>query len=216
MQLSYLRKIYSSNIHLIKPKNLYAYFFVKGTRSPFSRVFFFGKAYYTIHKSAKINIVKGHLSVNRYIVKKDPFIGNLEMFKNAEINVGDDFFIHSGCDVMVFEGAKLNLGSGYINRYCKIRCYEEITIGQEVAISENFTIWDNDAHIIDGNKSKMKSPIVIGDRVWIGANVTILKGITIGNGAIIAAGSLVNKNVPEGCLVGGVPAKVLKENVTWR
>src|SRR5699024_401653 len=109
----------------------------------------------------------------------------------------------SGCDVMVFENAKLNLGSGYINRYCKIRCYEEITIGDNVAISENFTIWDNDAHSVI-SRSKSKAPIVIGNKVWIGTNVTVLKGVTIGDGCIIAAGSVVTKNIPAKCLAVGI------------
>jgi len=50
-------------------------------------------------------------------------------------------------------------------------------------------------------------PVVIGNDVWIGANVVILPGVTVGNGAIIAAGAVVNKNIPEFTIVGGVPAK---------
>ncbi|MBN9312778.1 MAG: acyltransferase [Chryseobacterium sp.] len=137
------------------------------------------------------------------------------MYQNSTIDVENTFFIHSGCDVMVFKNAKLKLGSGYINRYCKIRCYEEITIGNNVAISENFTIWDSDAHEIIGNGNPT-APIVIGNKVWIGTNVTVLKGVTIGDGAVIAAGSLVNKDIPENCLAAGVPAKVIRTNVQWK
>jgi acetyltransferase-like isoleucine patch superfamily enzyme len=61
----------------------------------------------------------------------------------------------------------------------------------------------------------MTKPVHIGNHVWIGMNVMILKGVTIGDGAIIAAGSVVNRDVPERCLAGGVPAKVIKENVQW-
>lgn len=53
-------------------------------------------------------------------------------------------------------------------------------------------------------------PIVIKDRAWIGANATILTGVTIGRNAVVAAGAVVTKDVPDNCLVGGVPARVIK------
>lgn len=210
------RKIYAANIHLLKFKTLWINVNTNGIRSNMSRILLFGKCSFSIHKSAKINLNNGHLALNRYITKKDPFIGNIEIYENAEINVQNTFFFHSGCDIMVFNNAKLNLGSGYINRYAKIRCYSSITIGNGVAISENVTIWDSDAHAIVGKDTTMIQPVTIGNRVWIGANVTILKGVTIGDGAIIAAGSVVTKSVPAHSLAAGVPAKVIKEQVEWK
>lgn len=82
-------------------------------------------------------------------------------------------------------------------------------------ISEAITIRDSDNHTIVGNSHSHTQPIHIGDRVWIGMNVTILKGVKIGDGAIIGAGALVNRDVPAGCLAAGVPARVIKENVEW-
>lgn len=212
---STLKLFYIRNVNLLNYRTFLINVFSKGKRNKGSRIFLFGNMYYSIRKSSKININKGTLALNRYITRRDPYIGNLEMYENAEINVNNTFFIHSGCDIMVFKGAKLNLGSGYINRYCKIRCYEEITIGEGVAISENFTIWDSDAHqMING--SKHTQPIMIGNNVWIGTNVTVLKGVKIGDGSVIAAGSLVTKDVPANCLAAGVPAKVIKEKVSWK
>lgn len=211
-----MRKLYAANIHLLKPKTLFINLFTKGKRSNMSRILLFGKCSYSIAKSASIDLENGHLALNRYITKPDPFIGNLELYENAAIAVKHTFFIHSGCDVMVFKNAKLNLGSGYINRYAKIRCYKEITIGNDVAISDNFTAWDSDAHTIIGKEESVVQPIRIGNKVWIGANVTVLKGVTIGDGAIIAAGSLVNRDVPPYSLAAGVPAKVIKEQVIWK
>ena len=210
-----IRKIYVSNIHLLKFKNLMINLKTKGIRKNMSRIFLFGSCGYAIDKSAKINLNNGHLSINRYVTKKDPFIGNIELYENSEINVDHTFFIHSGCDVMVFKNAKLNLGSGYINRYAKIRCYSAITIGNDVAISENVSIWDSDAHTIKGKEHFATQTVVIGNHVWIGANVTILKGVTIGNDAIIASGSVVTKDIPAKCLAAGIPAKVIRENVKW-
>jgi len=58
---------------------------------------------------------------------------------------------------------------------------------------------------------KVRKPIIIGDNTWVGARVTILPGVTIGNYCVVAAGSVVNKDVPDYTVVGGVPAKVIKK-----
>ena len=214
--LAKLRKVYAANIHLLKYVNLKVNIRTKGIRKNMSRILLFGNCGHSIHKSARINLNNGHLVINRCITKKDPFVGNIEMYANSEINVQNTFFFHSGCDIMVFKNAKLHLGSGYINRYAKIRCYSSITIGNNVAISENFSIWDSDTHAVVGKEDLMTQSIVIGNNVWIGTNVTVLKGVTIGDGAIIAAGSVVTKDIPAQCMAGGAPAKMIKENVKWK
>ncbi|MNW06569.1 putative acetyltransferase [compost metagenome] len=74
-------------------------------------------------------------------------------------------------------------------------------------------ISDTDYHQIEGTVST--KPIVIGDEVWIGCKSIILKGVTIGNGAVVAAGSVVTKDVEPYTLVAGIPAKVIKRDVRW-
>lgn len=95
-------------------------------------------------------------------------------------------------------------------------CFERIEIGYGVAIAGNVVIRDSDNHCILDQSHIMSQPIKIGNHVWIGMNAIILKGVVIGDRAIIAAGSVVTRHVPEKSLVAGVSAKVIKRNVEWR
>lgn len=73
---------------------------------------------------------------------------------------------------------------------------------------------DRDYHKLN-NDTEKTSPIHIGNHCWIGCNCIVLKGVTIGDGAVVAAGSVVTKNIPPNTLVAGNPAKIIKENVSW-
>lgn len=204
------------NFRKLKLRNLYFNLFAPGVRGKNTVLLVFGRFHYALNFGAKINIKEGSLILNKDFSGPNPFLGVLRMYDNSEINVENGFTVHAPCHIVINHGAKLNLGSGYINRNVKIRCLSEITIGNDVAISENFVIWDTDAHSMIGNKENVPKPVVIGNHVWIGTNVTVLKGVTIGDGAVIAAGSVVNHDIPPKALAGGVPAKVIKGNVEWK
>ena len=204
------------NYGSIKLKNIPFALFTKGKRNKYSFILPFGHFYHHISKTAEINIESGSFIINTDFILPNPFKGVLKMSEHSVINVNNNFSIHSSCHIILMKDSILNLGSGYINRGVKIRCFQKISIGENVAISENVTIWDSDAHEIVGKESAKTKPISIGNHVWIGINVTILKGVTIGDGAIIAAGSVVTRDIPANSLAGGVPAKVLKENVEWK
>lgn len=138
----------------------------------------------------------------------------------AKLEVSGRFTAFYGADIRLFRNAQLLLKSGYINAGVRIRCHHIITIGSNTAIAHDVTIMDDDAHrIIDSaapEHTNKRCNIHIGDHVWIGSRAMILKGVTIGDGAVIAAGAIVTHDVPSCTLVGGVPARVLKENITWK
>lgn len=188
---------------------------VSGSRGSNSFIIPWGNLRFAVKKGSSINIANGQLNLNKSFSLPDHGKGLVKLMKNATINVNSNFEIYSGHHIAVMEGATLNLGSGYINHNVTIRCYKEISIGENVALSENLTILDSDSHeILESGHDKTQA-VRIGNNVWIGVNVTILKGVTIGDGSVIAAGSVVTKNIPPFCLAGGVPAKVIRENVTW-
>ena len=139
----------------------------------------------------------------------------IRMDKDSSIKVDGSFVLMYGADIVLFQGANLVLGSNsFINSNCKIRCHDSIRIGKDCAISHDFTVMDSNAHELNGER--VSKPVNIGDRVWIGTRVTILPGVNIGDGSIISAGSVVTKDVPPGVMVGGVPAKIIKDYVEWR
>lgn len=113
--------------------------------------------------------------------------------------------------------AKLTLGDRvYIGRNTNIAAYASITIGDNVLVAPY-------CHIISGNHGYERrdipirdqnitcKPITIEEDVWIGTHVVVLPGVTIGKGAIVAAGSIVNKDIPPYQIWGGAPARFLKE-----
>jgi acetyltransferase-like isoleucine patch superfamily enzyme len=146
---------------------------------------------------------------NESIISGDYIIEN----PNGKISIGDRTFIGGGTFISI----------------------QSIEIGNDVMFSWGCTVMDNDAHSLNWNDrvndvrdwkkgldekkigaykdwSKVDSaPVVIRDKAWIGFNVIILKGVTIGEGAVVAAGSVVTKNVDPYTLVGGNPARVIKE-----
>jgi maltose O-acetyltransferase len=101
-----------------------------------------------------------------------------------------------------------------INRNCTFLAHGGISIGENTMIGPNVAILtvDHDYRVegIGTHTAHKISPVVIGRNAWIGANAVVLPGVTIGNGAIVAAGSVVTADVEENSIVGGNPARFIK------
>ena len=174
-----------------------------------------------IEKSAKVDLGTGHLICNfshlgkrfrrQYCV--------ISLNKNSQLKLyANNFSLCEGSTIIVGTGAQVTLhGKGYINTNSTIECYSSVEIGEGTIISHDVAIMDSDIHkAIINNETRLNSkPIKIGNHVWIGRNAIILKGVTIGDHSIIAAGAVVTSDIPANCLAGGNPAKVIKENCSW-
>lgn len=132
----------------------------------------------------------------------------------AHCRVEGEFDLYAGSSVIVERDAQLLLGSGFTNNGASIVCFAEISIGHDVAIGPEVYIRDSDSHVISDSSGPATQPITIGDHVWIGARAMVLKGVTINDGAIVAAGAIVTKDVPPETLVAGAPARVIR-TATW-
>ena len=167
-----------------------------------------------LDKTSKIN-VNERLKLNDHMVKNNGRTTILRMDENSELVVGK-FSVFYGGDIICFKNSKLEIGSGFFNSNVKIRCTESIKIGEDVAISHNVTIMDSDAHELINEEYEKTKPVNIGNHVWISSGAMILKGVKIGDGAIIAAGAIVTHDVPSNCIAAGVPAKIIKQNINWK
>lgn len=147
-----------------------------------------------------------------------------------DIIIGNGFRFFSG-SLISQNGGKIQIGTNVqIGFNCMIGAVESVTIGDNVLMADNITIIDNNNHPVnpidrlimrgDGWESPLRfwkysisSPVIIKDNVWIGANVRICKGVTIGDGAVIAANTVVVKDVPANSICAGNPGVVVKSDI---
>jgi acetyltransferase-like isoleucine patch superfamily enzyme len=138
--------------------------------------------------------------------------------RNATLSVVGTAYIHRGARVFVHDGALFEIGNRtHICDNAVVTCFDHIKFGEDSGTSWNSNIQDTVGHvfIVNGESRPISKPIIIGDRVLIGSGATVLSGVHIGDAGIVAAGSVVSKDVPAGALVAGNPARVIYHDVVW-
>lgn len=182
------------------------------------RINLFQNLVFTYSVSTKFKTFGNRANLNRSMVLLNPCYISIGMrttvgartVLTAWDNYGDDRFTPE-----IIIGDNASIGSD-----CHITAINRIIIGNGVLTGKKITITDNSHGSTTSDqldtppmKRRMVSagPVIIDDNVWIGDKATILPGVHIGRGAIIAANAVVTCNVPAGCIVGGVPAKIIKK-----
>lgn len=163
--------------------------------------------------------------------KKNEFIARSSFIEDSIITISGN-----GNKIILEEGVKLRKatinmrGSNCLIRIGKNTTFgqvrmvnvgrnNEIIIGENCLFADNIELWASDTHSIydkNGVFINPEKPIIIGNYVWIGAFVKILKGVIIGDNVIIGMNSFVTKNINKNLLCAGNPIRVLKEDVTWK
>lgn len=185
--------------------------------------------------------IKWYYKVEKKVRKNGVFHGNNHRFTPfSSISLVDGAIKEN---VVIENGVWLegkisvqNKGKVHLCEHCKIAtttvimCVDSVTIGAYTAIAEQTTICDNNNHPISPSyrrrmrltsvgdqmrtwKYSASAPIKIGENCWIGSHVRICKGVTIGDNSVVAACSVVTKDVPANCIVAGNPAKVVKTDI---
>lgn len=131
-------------------------------------------------------------------------------------------FKQSGLVTVRGEACELNVGRETSFEQARLNVGERghhLRIGEDCMFAYDVEVRTTDGHaLLDARTSERINEarsVEIGDHVWVAAHTLVLKGVTLGDGAVVAAGAVVARSVPAGCVVGGNPAKVLREDVTW-
>lgn len=126
---------------------------------------------------------------------------HLEIARGALVQLGERIQNRGNLYLVCARKGKLQIGGHvFFNTGCSVSCMEEVVIGEYCKIGNNTVIVDHDHNFKNQENEFLSGKIIIGSRVWIGANVTILRNTHIGDGCVIAAGSIVKGDVPSGSL----------------
>lgn len=190
-------------------KRIYEFFMLKrAKRSVYSNATIIGKNHRLSTKS-RVSLKDGARKENVFLYDNSWLFGDISVQANGE--------------VILHEYSKVGEGT-------RIMCVDKVEIGSYTAIGDNTTLCDNNNHPVSPEFRKQMrqsdyysdmrywrhsahSPIIIGENCWIGSNVRICKGVTIGDNAIVAACSVVTKDVPANAVAAGNPAKIVKTEI---
>ena len=139
----------------------------------------------------------------------------VRLAQDTTVRLGDGVLLaHDVALHLRDHGAVIEVGAGtFVNHRTELVAHERVSLGRDCLLAWDVLVLDSDSHSVDGGART--APVTIGDRVWIGCRASVLKGVTIGDGAVVAAGSVVVHDVPARALVAGNPARVVRQDVTW-
>ena len=163
-----------------------------------------------------------HVVLGRWYLQRCTRVGRLprvygrpRITNLGEITIGDKFRFFSSTvtsEVVAYPGGRLEIGNGvFVNYGASLSAHHLVRIGDGCQLGSYACLMDNDYHSVeDREKPSESKPIVLGRNVWLGVRVIVLKGVTIGDNAVIGAGSVVTRDIPANSMAAGVPAKVIR------
>ena len=135
---------------------------------------------------------------------------HISVAEGAHVEIGADTWLRSDLApviIFAFPGAHIRIGrEGFLNG-CHLSAKAGLDIGHRVWIGPGSRVFDSDQHDLDSERVQRIEPVVIGDHCWVASDVTILRGVEIGEQSVVGARSVVTKSMPPHTLALGIPAK---------
>jgi acetyltransferase-like isoleucine patch superfamily enzyme len=172
-----------------------------------------GVAYHV--KGDLVGGVKARLSGAESFGRQPRIFGKVKFVPDGRLVIGDRFIVaghRSQVTLLVSPGATLRIGDDVgINHGTEIEAWHDVRIGNNTMLAPYVSIIDHDRHEIEPGAQMYRGPVVIGNNVWLCRNVCVMSGVTIGDGSVIGANSVVTKDIPAGVFAAGLPAKVIRQ-----
>jgi acetyltransferase-like isoleucine patch superfamily enzyme len=146
------------------------------------------------------------------------FVGpgaEIQIRRGARLVLGRWSWIGHGCKIRVHEGEVLVGAKTVLGQECTISAYQHVSIGRECILADRVMLIDFDHGVVDVERpirlqGIYKRDVRVGHNVWVGYGACLLRGITVGDNAIVGTNAVVTRDVPDNAVVGGVPARVLR------
>jgi len=146
------------------------------------------------------------------------FVGpgvSLEIGKDATVHLGRWCWIGHGCKIRAHEGEVRIGAKTVIGQECTISCFQHVSIGRECIVADRVMLIDFDHGMVEVERPVReqgiyKRDVRVGHNVWVGYGACFLRGVTVGDNAVVGTYTVVNKDVPADAVVAGVPVRVLR------
>ena len=176
----------------------------------------FKGAYIELEENSKLIIHDEGLEIGLNKIKGSKAETLIRLRNNASWDVKGYCGLSYGVTIEINDNAKMESGYFTANSNSVLVVNKNMVIGNDVMLGRNVVIYDSDFHSLNGKETASKEA-VIGDHVWIATNCMMLKGVHIGDGSIVAAGTVVSEDVSEHVIVaGGSKQTILSEKAEWK
>ncbi len=166
----------------------------------------FASARYVLAPGSRLSIAAGAVT--------ERLPGRLQFYlhEGSRVEVGEGTWLRTevgDLHVVAFAGATLRIGPECLVNGAHLSAKGQVTIGRRVRIGVGARVFDADQHDLDAERPERIEPVHIGDHAWVASDATVLRGVTVGEHAVVGTRSVVTRDVPPHTLVAGVPAAPL-------